>query len=434
MSTFRNIPRLVARFRIPVPGPSLMTRPSGFPEAHKAHFLQRSCLISPLSTQQSPPDAYRPNHHSNAPRSPRPIYTHRSPYSLTPSHPSRADYELRQRETRRLYLLTLGALTGMISLWLVATSIDPNSTTDRADAPHESRECFTHAVSKGVEVLLGDEPGDETHAFGPGAFPRRVKIGPIPPSAALQNDTEEEAEQGEYVLLGHGARTVSFLRIQVYVVGIYVHTDDLPSVSSSLHAVMSSTPQGARADLTTPEALSATLLAPGVRSLVRIVPTRSTDWAHLRDGWVRGIVSRLPMITSSGTTTGALAAPAPACGEEGDVAPHINAFKTLFQPTTNPAGRSIPKENVIILLRGQQGGLTVLYDPVKSEKEKGVMKVGKVQDERISRALWLCYLSGGSVASEEMRGRVVTRLERLVAGWGRGEKEIQRARDCKYKL
>jgi hypothetical protein len=94
--------------------------------------------------------------------------------------------------------------------------------------------------------------------------------------------------KGEYVLVGLGIRTVSFLRVQVYVVGFYVHADDEAAVRAAVvrrgggEAVAEQERSQLRRRLLDPiagEQVFDEMLGEGIggwRSLFRVVPTRNT--------------------------------------------------------------------------------------------------------------------------------------------------------------
>lgn len=79
-------------------------------------------------------------------------------------------------------------------------------------------------------------------------------------------------------LVGLGVRAVTFIRLHVYVAGLYVAEDALEATRKKL----------ASGDVDLEEQLQEWLEA-GVPCAVRIMPVRSTDFAHLRDGLVRAI-------------------------------------------------------------------------------------------------------------------------------------------------
>jgi len=63
-----------------------------------------------------------------------------------------------------------------------------------------------------------------------------------------------------------------------------------------------------------------------------------------------------------------------------------------------------PKQKELILVRTEGGKLSIVYDDGKS---KGRKYLGEVNDERLSRALWMNYLGGRKVASEPARQSIV---------------------------
>ena len=79
-------------------------------------------------------------------------------------------------------------------------------------------------------------------------------------------------------LVGLGVRTVTFLRFYVYVAGLYVAEDALEAARSQT--------KGNQLDL---EQKVRQWLEAGIPCAIRIMPTRSTDFSHLRDGLVRAI-------------------------------------------------------------------------------------------------------------------------------------------------
>lgn len=225
------------------------------------------------------------------------------------------------------------------------------------------------------------------------------------------------AEQDEYQLLGLGIRTVSFLGIQVYVVGLYVATPDIAELQTRLVRTALNPPSsepgtgvnyatslvpGERQQLKdllldaerSDAAWDAILKKDGLRTAFRIVPTRNTDFLHLRDGWVRGITGRAQRSTIT------------AGGEKGEFGDEsfgtaLNSFKGLFGGGQR---KSVPKGQTLVLLRGAQGELDALFQP---EEKLPARWLGRVRDERVSRLVWLNYLAGKNVASDGARKSVV---------------------------
>lgn len=213
----------------------------------------------------------------------------------------------------------------------------------------------------------------------------------VPPSAAAGT---------EYTLVGLGTRSVSFLGINVYVLGFYVATQDIAELQQ--HLVRKISPIAStlvalekddlRAKLTDPvegEQIWEEFLKAGIpaRSMVRVVPVRDTDFHHLRDGFVRAIQAREGKAKDE---------------EFGEA---MREFKRIFN-----RGK-VPKQKELLMLRDKAGKLTLVYDEGKSS---GRELIGTVRDERISRALWMNYLGGKKVASEEAKTSIVNGIMEFV--------------------
>ncbi|KAI5792411.1 chalcone-flavanone isomerase-domain-containing protein [Peziza echinospora] len=210
-----------------------------------------------------------------------------------------------------------------------------------------------------------------------------------------------DSVKGTYVLLGHGIRTVSFLSIKVYDAGMYIHEEDLPLLKKYI-ATLPTTTETTTTTTTTTNPLTPLLTSPtaasektldallntGIRTLFLIHPARNTDWAHLRDGWIRGIKAR--KFTAD---------------QDEELGDAVAAFREMFVRTR---GKSVEKGGTILLVRegGAEGGLQVWFDGSTA----GMEFVGRVGRPIVARALWGGYLAGPRVSSEELRGRVVEGL------------------------
>lgn len=287
-----------------------------------------------------------------------------------------------------------------------ATSILPR---DRADAPDKVNEEFAGKPVKvlggGAKVIAKDKAtGEEVELMPTGTssvshFPKTIFI-PSP-------DGQEE----EYKLLGLGIRTVSFLNIQVYVVGLYVQKDSLGALQADLvrlvnplaSALIPDEKESLRGGLLDAErsyAIWDTLLREkggGLKTVWRIVPVRNTDFQHLRDGWVRGIT----------TKTQAAASRQEKEYDDETFALAMREFKALF----GGKGRA-PKGSVVLLKRDTNGRLAVLFQEKDGQRES--TNFGVVDDERIARLIWLGYLGGKNVSSEGARKGVVDGIMELV--------------------
>jgi hypothetical protein len=290
-------------------------------------------------------------------------------------------------------------VAGMVAIWLIATSIDLPPKPTKLDAPADDPLVALGKDRKTIVQKIGEESDEDLNVVPTGTstvptFPRFIAFSD---SVSKDNVGAGTTDGGrvEYQLVGLGIRTVSFLSIQVYVVGMYVATDDIAALQEALirkidpiaTTLVSGEKEKLKRALLDPvsseEVWSRVLKEAHVRTIMRIVTVRNTDFGHLRDGWVRAITARAKNNHE----------------EFGDEAfgTSVNDFKALFRKG------SVPKEKELLLARNQRGKLSVWYDDGKH----GPQRLGEVQDERVSRTVWLNYLAGKTVASESVRQSIV---------------------------
>ena len=291
--------------------------------------------------------------------------------------------------------------------------------------PNPGREALTPGAR--VEIT-GKDHGDDVEEVATSTstvpyFPRKIWL---PTSGSSSTDGTSPAlpagvgaarEEEEYQLLGLGVRKVSLFKIQVYVVGLYVAKSDIgklqeqlvkASVGSGASTLVQGEKQELRKTLLDEEGSTkvwAKVLREGrIRSAVRVVPTRNTNYSHLRDGWIRGIDLR-----GKGSEF------------EGD---SFQASVAEFKGILGGRG-SVPKGKVLLLGRGADGALRTWVEEEKGSEsgdetrspstEKAKMSLlGGLKDERISRLVWMGYLAGEPVASEEARQSVVDGVMEIV--------------------
>ncbi|KAJ5514679.1 hypothetical protein N7463_004231 [Penicillium fimorum] len=258
-------------------------------------------------------------------------------------------------------------------------------------------------------------------------FPSTIRLPSSEATEGKQTGDDIAPSTGEeYQLLGLGIRTVSFLSVQVYVVGLYVAKSDITELQRRLlrtavhppnidgHSAISGAGADAATSLVSPErqqlkellldpehgdaAWSAILKDNGIRTAFRIVPTRNTDFMHLRDGWVRGITARAQ----------AKKAAEPNEFQDESFGSSMNDFKAVFGAGK---GKAVPKGQTLVLMRDAHGALDALFQPGANEPVKWM---GRVADERISRLVWLNYLAGKTVSSEGARTSIVEGLMAIV--------------------
>ena len=321
----------------------------------------------------------------------------------------------RDYEANRTAFLAAGAIAGIISFvytgWKLKNAYAAREEkakrsnaiqSDTGDSVPIPTEIFKTEAGEKRKVVVHDEQGREIVPTGNSvvqAFPRTLDVllptsgksdsGPIASSITDNNGTE-------FTLVDLGTRTVTFVGIQVYVVGFYVATPDIEKLQHYLvkkinplaTTLIPSEKDSLRKSLKDPsegeETWNEILKGSGCRSLFRITPVRDTDFHHLRDGFIRAITARSQRDqTYSDDAFGAA----------------IQEFKGIFNRGT------VPKRKEMLLCRDSNGSLSVLYGNEGVDAKKEVL--GTVNDERISRLLWLNYLAGKKVAAEKARENII---------------------------
>ncbi|KAK3366234.1 chalcone-flavanone isomerase-domain-containing protein [Lasiosphaeria ovina] len=314
---------------------------------------------------------------------------------------------------RRLFLWS-GTIAGIASFCYTAYKIKEElNKPANLDSGLPPTDPLVRPDAADRKVVLHDEEGREIVPTGNStvpSFPRTIHL----PSYASPTTTaglSASTVDTEYTLVGLGLRTVTFIGIQVYVVGYYVATPDIAALQSALtkkvNPIATTLVPGERDELRTAlldpagsEQAWGELLAKGIpaRSAFRVVPVRDTDFHHLRDGFVRAIQARTQSL------------PRQAAQDE-EFGEAMRQFRAVFNRG------SVPKRKELILLRDENGKLSIAYDDGGSKKEgrpAGSRLIGVIDDERVSRALWLNYLAGSKVASEPARRSIVEGLMEFV--------------------
>ncbi|CAD6577071.1 MAG: Altered inheritance of mitochondria protein 18 mitochondrial [Alectoria sarmentosa] len=356
---------------------------------------------------------------SNAPlRSPLPIPrlarqvpSRSHAYSTQPPSP-----QARYRPNYRVALYC--GLTAVAATWAVT-----RQKAERLDAPPYNRRDELTSGAR-VEITSQDHrpdidqvpTGTSTVPYFPRSIwlPRSGGASEEDKSPALPAGIGAAQDEEEYQLLGLGIRKVSFLRIQVYVVGLYIAKGDLGRlqeelVRASVGSGASTLVQGEKEDLKktlldgegSTKVWSEVLKEGEVRSAVRVVPTRDTNFSHMRDGWIRGIDLR-----GKGKEF-----------EDEEFKMSVDQFKGML------GGRgSVGKGKVLLLGRWANGALRAWVEENAEEadsktltRKRGPMTLlGTVKDERISRLIWMGYLAGQNIASEDARRSIVDGVIEIV--------------------
>ncbi|PTB72306.1 chalcone isomerase [Trichoderma longibrachiatum ATCC 18648] len=318
----------------------------------------------------------------------------------------------RDYERHRTIFLAAGATAGIISFiytaWKLKKALaeqaekQKDKAAVKCDAPPIPKETFKTEAGEKRKIVVHDEEGRVIVPTGNSvvpAFPRNIEV--KLPSAEGDNSiaaTISDKQGNEYTLVGLGVRTVTFIGIQVYMVGFYVATQDIaklqhylvkkinPTATTLIPSEKDALRKALRDATEGEETWDALLRDSDCRSVLRIVPVRDTDFHHLRDGFVRAIAARSQRNPAYNDETFGAA---------------MKEFKALFNRG------SVPKKQELLLCRDGKGALTVMFNSSRGKEEPKVELLGKVEDERLSRLLWLNYLAGSKVASEPARESII---------------------------
>lgn len=323
--------------------------------------------------------------------------THLPVNRLDPAAAQSHETEVRTRDQRRMTWLVVGFVSMILGSVLVARQIEKEvgRKTKMDSGPLSPEDPMNNAGRERkvlVEKRLGEGTGEAdqmpTGTTTVPFFPKAVQFADVDGKVSKQEGVQE------YQLVGCGVRTVSFLRVEVYVAGIYIATDDIAALQQRLirkidpiaTTLVPSEKDKLKQHLLdgdkSEEIWNEILKDGGLRTLVRIVPTRNTDFQHMRDAWVRHLKARTQKNPN----------------EYGDESFGLSV-QQLRQMLT---GGSVPKGREMLLCKGRQGELSIWYDD-----GKGSRRIGCIEDERVSRAIFLNYLGGKEVASEKARKSVV---------------------------
>ncbi|EMD41650.1 hypothetical protein CERSUDRAFT_110225 [Gelatoporia subvermispora B] len=199
--------------------------------------------------------------------------------------------------------------------------------------------------------LAAPKPAEEDVVVDPAtsiAFPKTMRI---PSKAPLPT----------FSLVGVGVRTVSFLGIKVYSVGFYADLSN-PNINVSQDAPVE-------------EKIDAIIC--NSACVMRIVPTRSTSYGHLRDGFMRALQARLLQTKLNNPLTP---------DDELLVQSALRKFKTIFPNT--PLAKHEPLEVLVV---------APPKDP-KQDRTLVIRDMGTVQNNWLAREFLAAYFDGSGIS------------------------------------
>ncbi|KAF9073821.1 chalcone-flavanone isomerase-domain-containing protein [Rhodocollybia butyracea] len=201
---------------------------------------------------------------------------------------------------------------------------------------------FSDTVRLDSNITPQDDPETTTDPATGIRFPKTVKVASKVPLPILS-------------LVGVGVRTVSFLRVQVYSVAFYADLDN-----PNLKLDPSMTPDEKIQEIVKTCACE-----------IRIVPTRSTSYSHLRDAFIRAITTRLSVSRKNGTLTDEQAF---------EAASPIRKLKTLFPNT------ALSKHSPLDIF---------LYPPIPGKPRVLIFRdLGSIESDWVATEFVLHYFEG----------------------------------------
>ncbi|KAI7872599.1 chalcone-flavanone isomerase-domain-containing protein [Spinellus fusiger] len=184
-------------------------------------------------------------------------------------------------------------------------------------------------------------------------------------------------------LIGMGARQVSFLNINVYVLGLYMYSEDIQALNNV---------QGwdtfDKASFLEQETLALKLLQQPFDISIRIVPVRATNTQHLRDGFTRSLLQRFRE-QSKGMTE----------EEEKAILQGIKEFKGNF------SNANVKKDTEFIFTKTKQGHLKMEFEG---------KDMGTVKNTWIAIQFMMGYLDPVTPASELARTNIASGFEKAL--------------------
>ncbi|KIP11461.1 hypothetical protein PHLGIDRAFT_33388 [Phlebiopsis gigantea 11061_1 CR5-6] len=211
------------------------------------------------------------------------------------------------------------------------------------------------AIQLDADPVQADETIDPASSI---AFPNTLRI-------------QSKQPLPTFSLVGLGVRTVSFLGIKVYSVGFYA---DLSN--PNLNVPKSASPE---------EKIEH--IVRNTACVLRIVPTRSTSFSHLRDGFLRALQARLVLFKQRGQLTpdDELAIQAP-----------LRKLKSMFPNTPLAKHQSLD---------------ILLAPPVPGQPRNLIVRdLGAVQDDWLAEQFILGYFEGSGL-SPPLKKSVFERLQ-----------------------
>ncbi|KAI5449889.1 Altered inheritance of mitochondria protein 18 mitochondrial [Naganishia albida] len=198
-------------------------------------------------------------------------------------------------------------------------------------------------------------------------------------------------------LVGLGVRTVSFLRVKVYSAAFYLEESALGALRGQAEWSSFTADRLTKATATgegelVGEALMHKLLSQPINCAIRIVPTRKTDFGHLRDGFTRALQARQKKAAKDGKLS---------AEEEERIDSSIQQFKSFFPSS------SVPKGKELLLVKTAQNSLAVEFEG---------KTLGTLRDAWVATEMMVAYFADRNVISAPLKEDVARKLESTIRG------------------
>ncbi|KAF9902485.1 hypothetical protein EC991_004861 [Linnemannia zychae] len=212
------------------------------------------------------------------------------------------------------------------------------------------------------------------------------------PSSVIDEDSKVEfpltipSEDGSTArLLGLGVRKITFLKVQVYVVGLYAKASDLDDHNSRFRA-LPEVQKFQRTDSVSSDAAFKAIVQNPIELVLRIVPVRNTNGPHLRDGFTRNLTQAVKKQNLNDV-------------ENEEAMKGIIEFKNLFPKGKVDAGQAM------IFRKSPDGSMTIELD--------GEV-LGTTRNTWLIESFFLGYLQGDNPISGKARDSIAQGIQDLL--------------------
>ncbi|KAJ8660300.1 hypothetical protein O0I10_003757 [Lichtheimia ornata] len=203
------------------------------------------------------------------------------------------------------------------------------------------------------------------------------------PSTKLSFPINLQTDSDWKRLVGLGPRTVSFLGINVYVLGLYMRSQDIGMLKT-----LKGWEQFDKEEFLSKETMAMTLLEQPMDVTIRIVPARGTNMQHLRDGFTRSLLQRMRDQSHDMSEE-----------KEREVMKAIQEFKSQF-PLSN-----VKKGTEFVFTKTRDGGLKMEYEG---------KDLGTVNNAWLAKNFVMGYLNPTTPASEVARQDIAKGFDTLL--------------------